>query len=50
MDMGKQVLILVKNRFHGEGVFKFKNEIYDGEFFNININDSGGRDTGFKSK
>ena len=39
-----------KNRFHGEGVFKFKNKIYDGESFNININDSGGRDTGFKPK
>ena len=37
-----------KNRFHGRGIFKFKNEIYDGEFFNININETGGRDTGFR--
>ena len=29
-------------------VLKFKDETYDGEFYNININDSGGRDTGFR--
>ena len=37
-----------KNRFHGKGILKFKDETYDGEFYNININDSGGRDTGFR--
>jgi len=37
-----------KNRFHGRGVLKFKDEIYDGEFFNIVINETGGRDTGFR--
>lgn len=39
-----------KNRFHGEGIFQYFDDIFEGKFYNININDGGGRDTGFISK